>query len=588
VRIDVLLCILVVLIVCPAVAASDAPPAEVTGAEPTTTPEPAGDPLLMSNIHVWKGDELLRQGQTEAATESYLRASQYMRTSPDPHFALARAYLKNSLMDSFLEFATGLKLLVSGFFHQSIIVSNLLIILIVAIGGGIYVAVLVIVVRHARTMWLSATLSLPLRLKGKHPQAILMGIILAFFVLVSGLSIIGIVTWVSVIGCGLVWRFASVSEKRSIVGFAIFLIALAFFQNFTSAVISTQHPESPLRLAALADRIGDQRLESAFGEDTREARYDPIAEFMQGFLSLKSGEYAEAIEHFNIASKFTPNNAAILNNLGVAYHRLGRHRQAESKFQEALRFGPREAVIYYNRSQTLNSLLRYDEAEQALAKASALDFELTRSLMTGAEDTGPVPLNLQTRVLWQLAIDGDDYLIALSYHPVETGLGGAILLILLTGLAAAFMRRAKCPARCEVCSAAVETQLTRRKRRDVLCPRCLEIKIRNAGDHRELEQEFDRRLARLQTREMILRIIGGLVIPGSTYHLSGRRFKGFAVSVVIFALLVLALNGGALLKVVPGLKIDPIAAWPLPLFIVVYALYAWRSSITAIRSLAET
>jgi tetratricopeptide (TPR) repeat protein len=581
------------LILASSAAVAEAPGAEAPAVEepPADAPaslDPGGDPMLLSNVYVWKGDELLRQGRIEEATESYLSASQYMRTCPAPHFALARVYLKSSLMDAFLEQATGMKLLISGFFHQSIVASNLLILLILAIGGGIYAAVFIVIVRHARTLWLSAMISLPPRLKGKYPQAILMGIILAFFVVISRFSIIGIVTWMAVIGCGLVWRFASMSEKRSIVGFVVFLIVLALILNFTAAVISTQHPESPLRLAALADRVGDRTLERAFGENRHRTRYDPIAEFMRGYLSLRSADYGQAIEHFNLASKLTPNNAAILNNLGVAYHKLGRHRLAESRFQEALRFGPREAIIHYNYSQTLNALLRYDEAEQALARASALDFELTRSLMTGAKDAGPVPMNLQTRVLWQLAVGGDDHLFALTYHPIESGIGGAIVLILLTGLGAAFMRRAKCPARCEVCGAAVETQLTKRKRRDVLCPRCLEIKIRNAGDHRELEQEFDRRLNRLQVREMVLRIIAGLIVPGCTYHLSGKRFKGFAISVVMFALFILAVRDGALIKVVPELNIDPVAGWALPVFIAVYALYAWRSSVTAIRSLAET
>jgi hypothetical protein len=150
------------------------------------------------------------------------------------------------------------------------------------------------------------------------------------------------------------------------------------------------------------------------------------------------------------------------------------------------------------------------------------------------------------------------------------------------------MRKAKYPARCEICGTTVQTQLARRKRRDVLCPRCLEIKIRNANDHREMEIELERRLGRIQTVNTILRVIAGLLVPGCTYHIAGKRVKGFGVSVVIYALLVLAIADGTLISVVPRLRIDPVAGWTLPVFVVAYAVYAWRSSVTAMKSAEET
>jgi Tfp pilus assembly protein PilF len=551
-------------------------------------PEAAGTSMVTSSIYLWKGDQYLRQGEVDLATECYLKASRYMRTSPSPHFALARVYLQRSPMDAFLEFARGLQLLISDFFYQSIVVSNLMVILLVAAGAAIYVAVIVIVVRHSRTVWLAIILNLPPHWIGRYPSMVIMACVFAFFLILSGRSLLGILTWTIVMGCGLLWRFASASERRTVISFAIFLVLFGLILDSTTLIISTQHPDSPLRLAALGDRVGREKLERTLVEQRTPSRRDPVNDFMQGLQLVRTGKYVRAIERLELASKSDKDNAAILNNLGVAFHGLGQFAQAKAKFEEALRSSPREAVIHYNYSQTLNALLQYDLAQEELAKASTLDFDLTRALITEETGSSLVPMNLQTRVLWQLAMATERRVISMEYHPVESGSAGTGVLILLAGLAIAAMRKTKCPARCEICGCTVQTRVTKRRRKDILCPGCRLIKTNNANDHDRLEHQIRDRIGRLQLRRTVLRVVIGLLIPGSTYHLSGKRFKGFMVSVSVFSLLILAVSGGALIKPVPQLKLDSLTGWTLPAFILAYAIYAWRSTVAAVKNAKET
>jgi Flp pilus assembly protein TadD len=556
-------------------------------AEDAPPEDPTGPSIALSDLYVWKGDQHLREGQVDLATEHYLKASRYMRTSPSPHFALARAYIRRSPMDAFLEFATGLQLLLSDFFYQSLVVSNLMVIALLAAGAAVYIAVMVIVIRHSKTVWLSVVLSVPPFIRGRFPAMVLIASMFAFFILLSGRSLIGIVTWTAVIGCGLLWRFASASEKRMVVSFFVFLVLLGVCLDATTLVLSTQHPDSPLRLASLVDRVRGRKLETILTRESAATEPDAVNNFMEGFRFVTAGKYMRAVERLQLALESDPDNAAILNNLGVAFHELGWYDTARQKFERAVVLSPRAAVIHYNYSQTLNELLHYEKAQEELAKASLLDFDLTRTLMTEHSGGRLVPMNLEARVQWQLALNGERRVIGTDYHPVESGLTGTLMMIILAAVAFVGMRRADCPARCDVCGCAVQSRVTKRRRKDVLCSDCQRIKARTANDDNRLEREIKDRLGRIKLIKTVVLVGVGLLVPGATFHLAGKRSKGFMVSFGLLSLMILALTGGALIKPVPQFNLDALTGWAVPAFVLAYAIYAWRSTVIAIRTMKE-
>ncbi len=553
-------------------------------AEDTAALELTGDSILQSKTHLWKGQKYLDEENFDKATEHFLLAARHMRTSPEPHFALARVYLKHSVMDAFLEFTTGLKYLFTDFFYQSLVATNVTLIILIALALAIYLATITVIVRHAREVAYSIVLSLSARFQGWNFKSILLGLIVAVIIILSGKSLIGIITWMAVIGAAFSWRFASSSERKIVAGFTAFLILFTVILGLTARIVSTQHPDSPLRLAALADRIDDDRFAKNLTEKSGSSTFDPITEFMRGLVHLREGDNAQAIERFTLASKFAQKNASILNNLGVAYHGLGRYRDATSKFKEALRVGPREAVIHYNYSQTLNALLQYDLAQEELSTASTLDFGLTRRLVTSKDTPALVPMNLQTRVLWQLSMDPENQMIIGNYHPIETGLFGGLALLVISCAALLLMRNAKVPARCEVCGVLLQQQVTKRKRRDLVCQDCEGIQVANADNQEQLETGLEARLKRMAGFEIIKRATLGLLLPGTCHMIAGKRSKGFALSFVIFALVLLALSGGKLVRPVPYFGSGGGSLWAMVLLVVVYCTYAWRTVVLAINS----
>lgn len=79
-----------------------------------------------------------------------------------------------------------------------------------------------------------------------------------------------------------------------------------------------------------------------------------------GFLA--QGQYPQAIGELIKAEQLDPKNPAILNNLGLAYHVMGRLKVAEQKFRRAIQYGTRFSDAKNNLARNLIDQNRPDEA----------------------------------------------------------------------------------------------------------------------------------------------------------------------------------------------------------------------------------
>ena len=547
-------------------------------------PQTAGetDPLLMSNLYVWKGYQYLADGEYTLAIESFTEAAVLSPTSPEPHFGLARAYRHNSFIDGLLEYMTGVKFLISDFYYQSLFVANLTLIVLAAIALSLYLGVYAVILRNWSATWVSAVLTLSPRLGSKSVKLILAATVAAFFIMLPGKSALGIVTWVAIIGSALTWRYASPSERRVVVAFGLMLVMLVPVFGWTSRIVSTHHPSSPFRMAAIADKTLDERYERTLRVSSLDRKYDPLNAFMRGLYYARLRDYANAVEFFNMADKLEPHNAAILNNMGISYHGLGRYSEARVSFEEALKYAPSEAIIHYNYSQTLNQLLHFDVAEEELEIASTLDFNLIRSLLAGTTPAAPIAVNLQPSSLWKLASTASEGKFKTTYHPVEAGTLGTFVLIILTGGLVAASYKFRIAARCDICGTHVPESISRRKRKEIACNNCATIMQENAGDSDELEATLEVHLSKIHWRTTTTKLVLGLLAPGTSYHLCGQRLKGVLMGILVYGLLILALTGGSIINRLPRFRTSS-GYTLIILFICVYAIYAWRSTAVVLR-----
>jgi len=552
------------------------------------TASPVTDhPILLADIQMWRGHQYIEEGRADLAADAFLKATEFNKSSPYPHFTLARLQVRRSPMDAFLEFGTALKLVTTDFPYQSLLAANALIVTFVAAGVAIYVGVLIILVRRARTVWFSMLLTYSPLVGGKWLRLMMIAAIGAFFVMLSGVSPVAMATWAAVIGCGLAWRHANSSERRMMVVLAGFLAAFMPLFDLTTRMASTQHPDSPARVAAIDRSTYEAGMARLAAADGPLSDNDPVGQFMRGLICLKSGEYNLAVDHFSRVSKLGGNDAAALNNIGVAYHNLRRFKEAQAEFEKALKSGPKEALIHYNYSQTLNALLYYDRAQVELTKASGLDFDLTRALVTSKDKPTLIPMGLGTGVLWDMAMSDRNKTVKSAYNPIESSWEGILVLVGLTGAAFVLMRKSRLPARCDICERIVKAQVAKRKRRELLCPDCRAIKQVNADDNDALEKQVEQRVSSLETRRSIVGLAVGVIVPGGAYYLLGSKVKGFFFSFAIFVFLAVVLARGGPIRQAPQLEAGVSMGWALVCLIVVYGLCVWRSVMLVLKTTEE-
>ncbi|HVP58287.1 MAG TPA: tetratricopeptide repeat protein [bacterium] len=551
------------------------------------TAAPAPNPIVLADVEMWRGHQYIEEGRADLAAEALMKAAELNKSSPYPHFMLARLYIRRAPMDAFLEFGTGLKLASADFPYQSLLAANALVIALAAAGAAIFVGVLVILVRHARTVWFSILLTYSPAFGEKWVRLIMIAAIGAFFVMLSGLSLMAMAVWAAAIGCGLAWRYAGASERHMMVALAAFLIVFVPLFDLTARIVSTQHPDSPTRIVALDRDSFDDAMAKLATAGSPLSEKDPVGQFMRGIICLKASQYDRAVDHFSRVSKLAGDNAAILNNIGVAYHNMGRYTEAQAVFERALKLGPKEAVIHYNYSQTLNALLHYDHAQTELTRASGLDFDLTRSLVISKDKPALIPMGLNTGVLWDMAMASGNRTLKSAYNPIESSWQGLLLLAGLVAGAFVLMRKSRLPARCDICERIVKTQIAKRKRREILCADCRAIKQVNADDNDALEQRLEERLSRLENRRSIVSLIVGVLVPGGAYYLLGSKAKGFLFSFTILMLVAVVISHGGPIRPAPRLELGTSIGWALVCLIAVYGLCTWRSVTLVLKTSDE-
>jgi len=91
--------------------------------------------------------------------------------------------------------------------------------------------------------------------------------------------------------------------------------------------------------------------------------------FEKGKEYLENEKFNEALEAFEKAIEYNPEDANVWYNKGVTLDKLGRYEEELEAFEKAIEYNPNDADTWYNKGLTLVNLGRYEEALEAFEKA---------------------------------------------------------------------------------------------------------------------------------------------------------------------------------------------------------------------------
>lgn len=81
-----------------------------------------------------------------------------------------------------------------------------------------------------------------------------------------------------------------------------------------------------------------------------------------GNLYAAMGDYSRALENYDRAMKFAPDDPVVYDNRGTALERLGRHDEALTALNRAIRLDPNDSAAYSNRATVYRASKREDLA----------------------------------------------------------------------------------------------------------------------------------------------------------------------------------------------------------------------------------
>jgi len=94
--------------------------------------------------------------------------------------------------------------------------------------------------------------------------------------------------------------------------------------------------------------------------------------FKQGFVSMKSGNYQQAINDFNKAIEIYPKLVDAYVNRGSVYFKLGNYQQSMIDYNKAIELNPEYTEAYQNRGSAANELGNSNMAIQNYKMAAQL------------------------------------------------------------------------------------------------------------------------------------------------------------------------------------------------------------------------
>jgi hypothetical protein len=340
------------------------------------------------------------------------------------------------------------------------------------------------------------------------------------------------------------------------------------FYSTTRVDQETFHPARLDELAALSRRHPD----------------NPFLAFAEGWTAQKGRRYDQAVDAYQRAQALWPREARIANNLGNIETLRGNGEAAEVQYKKAIDLSPRWAAPRYNLGQLYTARFRYAEASEEIALATALDFDLVRSLQARSASTTHAALAeewIEPSVQWSALFESGTGNTPVGPPPAwrpwfeSRGMPVAVWTLLLgaIGLGLGILLHHHLPARiCGNCGSTVCRRCATRRRDQVLCVECSGL-VAHASTPEFGRLLLFKRRRETRKRQGMIRLAVAAVIPGYGAVSFDRVVLGWVLAVFGVLFVLIAFGGTSPFAYDPRVLADAPRPWFAPALVGILAVY---------------
>ena len=282
----------------------------------------------------------------------------------------------------------------------------------------------------------------------------------------------------------MLWSLLRPRERAVFVGLVMVVVMLPFAPRLMGRLaLPLRAEQAPFYdIHELENAPYSNARHDAIARLAHEHPDNPFLSFGLAWTARRGGDLAGAEKAYRAALERWPNNDRIMNNLGNLLAMQGRFDDALVLYADATKQQPRNAAAYFNSSQVYVRRFDYRAASDAVAKASAIDFDMVR--MYQARTGNELPLVdqwLSPGLFWRVLFETPETAITPELPPGWRGLiemsgwrfTGTALGLALLGLLLGLWWHRKMPVRsCSNCGAPVCRRCAHRQRELALCRIC--------------------------------------------------------------------------------------------------------------------
>ena len=308
-------------------------------------------------------------------------------------------------------------------------------------------------------------------------------------------------------------------------------------------------------------------------------------EFLKGWQQLQRQDWVAAETTFRGLLGHHPDQAEVLNNLGVALYQQNKHEDASKEFDEAFKINPKSIEILVNQSvlafehlDTVLGIGKQDEARQVDAVAYERLEAVNQSRKDQRTFASPLPdTAVRTRALMDAY--NSPRPTRWTEHIKDKGIAfNFILPILAVALFLIRLRQSINQAHASQCTRCGEPFRTTDSDDSTVCSKCHHLFTLKDGLHAESRRRKLDEVAEFQTSQRRIHRALIVLLPGADQAFVGETREGFLELLFFCFAFGLTLTTGQTVRYPGEILPDPVSTW-LPVGILLLAILFLRSWI---------